>query len=250
MFEIQRLTLALFDAVRGPSTPTYLGRRVTRTRNCAGTTSNRSETSSPMQCRHPPQAQIRLSGSTTSSIRGRCFGREPRLIARGLAILFPVGASPSSSAWMEAMAVSRSSRARSNWSGSVFSDLRPKAACLKAATSFSSRSIRSSYERCARPCSLSRSPWTPRAPGPQSASPSGQQRHREDRRQPTYPETTKSRPDLPSESVVLSHRAAAIRWSPAFSSGRHEPAANRGQRTAPRTGRGSESSGHPVCRAK
>lgn len=43
-----------------------------------------------------------------------------------------------------AIAVSRSSSARSNWSGSVFSDLRPKASCLKAKTSFSSRSIRSS----------------------------------------------------------------------------------------------------------
>ena len=51
-------------------------------------TSSRSDTSSPMQCRQPPQAQIRLSGSITSSIRGRCFGREPRLAARGLAILF------------------------------------------------------------------------------------------------------------------------------------------------------------------
>lgn len=32
-------------------------------------------------------AEICLSGSITSSIRGRCFGREPRLIACGLAIL-------------------------------------------------------------------------------------------------------------------------------------------------------------------
>ena len=102
-----------------------------------------------MQCRQPPQAQIRLSGSMISSTRGRWLGREPRLVARGLVTLFPAGASASSSAWIAAMAVSRSSSARSNWSGSVFSDLRPKAACLKAATSFSSRSIRSSLRQSA-----------------------------------------------------------------------------------------------------
>ena len=45
------------------------------------------------------------------------------------------------------MAVSISSSASSNWSGSLFSDRRPKAACLKAATSFSKRSIRSSLRR-------------------------------------------------------------------------------------------------------
>lgn len=57
-----------------------------------------------------------------------------------------------------AIAVSRSSSARSNWSGSVFSDLRPKAACLKAATSFSSRSIPSSLRAiwASLPASLSR----------------------------------------------------------------------------------------------
>jgi hypothetical protein len=39
------------------------------------------------------------------------------------------------------------SSASSNWSGSIFSDRRPKAACLKAATSFFKRSIRSSLRR-------------------------------------------------------------------------------------------------------
>lgn len=33
--------------------------------------SSRSETSTPMQCRPPPQAQIKLPGSMISSIRGR-----------------------------------------------------------------------------------------------------------------------------------------------------------------------------------
>ncbi len=45
------------------------------TRNWAGTMSSRSETSSPMQCRQPPQVQVRLSGSITSSTRGRCLGK-------------------------------------------------------------------------------------------------------------------------------------------------------------------------------
>lgn len=202
-----------------------------------------------MQCRHPPQAQIRLSGSTTSSIRGRCFGREPRLIARGLAILFPVGASlhlsmdgshgcfQSSSGQIELVGIGLLGFASEGGLLEGCDQL------LKSLYPLVLRAMCSSLLAIAKSLDASRT-------GPQSASPSGQQRHREDRRQPTYPETTKSRPDLPSESVVLSHRAAAIRWSPAFSSGRHEPAANRGQRTAPRTGRGSESSGHPVCRAK
>lgn len=122
----------------------YLDRRVTMTRTCAGITSSRSDRSSPMRCRHPPQGQIKLSGSITSSIRGRWLGSEPRLIALGFDARLPCGASASSSAWTAAMAVSKSSSARSNWSRSVFSDLRPKAACLNAATSLSSRSIRSS----------------------------------------------------------------------------------------------------------
>jgi hypothetical protein len=52
----------------------YLKRRVTMTRNWAGTMSSRSETSSPMQCRQPPQAQVMLSGLMISSMRGRCLG--------------------------------------------------------------------------------------------------------------------------------------------------------------------------------
>lgn len=98
----------------------------------------------PIQCRPPPQLQIRLSGSMISSTRGRWAGRDPRLAACGLACGLPGAQSASSSAWTAAMAVSRSSSARSNCSGSAYSDLRPKAACFKAATSFSNRSIRSS----------------------------------------------------------------------------------------------------------
>ena len=61
-------------------------RRVTRTRNCAETTSIRSTTSSPMMWspwrRH---AQVLASISTTVSIRGRCAGGEPRLLCRFVA---------------------------------------------------------------------------------------------------------------------------------------------------------------------
>jgi hypothetical protein len=122
--------------------------------------SSRSDTSSPMQCRQPPQAQVRLAGSITSSIRAKCFGSAPRLVARCLAGRFAARSSASSSAWIAAIAVSRSSSASSNCSAlssfagkrlpgnrSLFSDRRPKAACLKAATSFSSRSMRSSLRR-------------------------------------------------------------------------------------------------------
>lgn len=42
---------------------------------------SRSETSSTLQCRQPPQAQIRPVGA---SIHGRCLGRDPRLAARGV----------------------------------------------------------------------------------------------------------------------------------------------------------------------
>ena len=54
----------------------YFGRRVTSTRNCAGTTSSRSETSSPIFVISPqPQGHRVLAGSMTRSIRGRCAGR-------------------------------------------------------------------------------------------------------------------------------------------------------------------------------
>jgi hypothetical protein len=61
----------------------YLGRRVTSTRNCAGTMSSRSLLSSPIRCNSPWQhGQVLLSMSTTISIRGRCPGSARRLIWR------------------------------------------------------------------------------------------------------------------------------------------------------------------------
>ena len=98
----------------------YLGRRVTMTRNWAGITSSRSETSSPMQCSSPPQPQTRFWGSIISSIRGRCLGSEPRLALRGLAGRRASRSSASSSAWTTAIAVSRSSSASSTGPGRFF----------------------------------------------------------------------------------------------------------------------------------
>ena len=61
----------------------YLGRRVTTTRNCAGTMSSRSLLSSPIRCSSPwQQGQVLSSMSTTTSIRGRCAGSAPRLTRR------------------------------------------------------------------------------------------------------------------------------------------------------------------------
>src|SRR6266576_1871216 len=61
----------------------YLGLRVTRTRNCAGTMSSRSLLSSPIRCNSPwQQGQILSSMSTTISIRGKCAGNAPRLPRR------------------------------------------------------------------------------------------------------------------------------------------------------------------------
>lgn len=58
----------------------YLGRIVRITRSSAGTISRASLVSSPMRSRESPQQdQTVLSGSITSSKRGRCFGRAPML---------------------------------------------------------------------------------------------------------------------------------------------------------------------------
>ena len=64
----------------------YFGRRITTTRTWAGTTSRRSETSSPMRCKALAQhGQAVLSTSTRVSTRGRWEGRAPQF-ARRLAV--------------------------------------------------------------------------------------------------------------------------------------------------------------------
>ena len=58
----------------------YVPLPMVRDRNFAGTTSSRSERSSPMQTISPhPQGQSVFSGSTTSSMRSRWAGKWPRL---------------------------------------------------------------------------------------------------------------------------------------------------------------------------
>lgn len=59
----------------------YLGRRVTMTRNWAGTMSSRSLTSSPMMWRSATQPQVTSSGTIASSMRSMCFGKTPRFDA-------------------------------------------------------------------------------------------------------------------------------------------------------------------------
>lgn len=128
---------------------------------------------------------------------------------------FAEGLSASSSAWMAAMAVSRSSNARSNCSGSAFSDLRPKAACLKAATSFSSRSIRSSL-RTSRACAAISMAFSAAMSSGRSAA-------------SNMPEVYQTSSRFAERIRRPSHRAASIRWRPAVSPLRNGPDASRGQ---------------------
>ena len=116
----------------------FEGRRVTSTRNWAGITSSRSERSSSMECRAPPQpVQSRLSGSTTTSTRGRCGGSAPRLARRRAArSAFSAGVPASASARSSAISCCASSSASSSWSASSFSERRPNIARWKAATAF------------------------------------------------------------------------------------------------------------------
>jgi len=206
------------------------------TRNWAGTMSNRSETSSPMQCRQPPQAQVRLSGSITSSMRGKCSGTDPRLAARGLAGRLAARASASSSAWIAAMAVSRSSSASSNWSGSLFSDRRPKAACLKAATSFSSRAIRSSLRRLCGSEAISIAFSVAISLSRSVVSGMAAVYH------PPRPTPAKSAAEPNKNRTIPPPPAPLLRWP--------GPAASPARQTGLRTGRGSSSAARPSPQAR
>jgi len=100
------------------------------TRNCAGTMSRRSVTSSPILIMAPqPHGQAKLAGSITRSSRGSSFGIRPRLrLAAGLAIPsggedVPVDRAFASST--SATAASRSSKASCRASASSFSDRLP-----------------------------------------------------------------------------------------------------------------------------
>jgi hypothetical protein len=197
--------------------------------------SSRSDTSSPIECKQLPQAQVRLAGSITSSMRGRCFGSDPRLAARGLVGRFAARSSASSSAWIAAIAVSRSSSASSNWSGSLFSDRRPKAACLKAATSFSRRSIRSSLRRLRASAAIN---IAFSAAISSSKSAVFGMLH-------VYQNVAANA----RGNRHLSHPAAVIPPLQALAPQWREHAANPAHQTALRTARGSTSSDHPSRRA-
>ena len=103
------------------------GRLVTITRNCAGTTSSRSEVSAPISTIAAAQhGQAVPSGTSTTSIRGRWAGSAPRL-ARPFAVrsFRSSGSRFSASASALAIAVSRSARPSSNCSSGSRSDFRP-----------------------------------------------------------------------------------------------------------------------------
>ena len=113
------------------------GRLVTITRNCAGITSSRSEVSSPITVIGARQhGHAVSSGTSVTSIRGRCAGSAPRLARRLAALsLRSSGSCFSASASSLAIACSRASRPSCSCSSGRRSDLAPN--CIRV--SFSSR---------------------------------------------------------------------------------------------------------------
>jgi hypothetical protein len=112
-------------------------------RCCAGMTSSRSDFSSPITCIAPPQqGHDVVSGSMTTSTRGRCAGSDLRLpgsdLGRG------AGACFSAAACLCALAMSRSSSASCSWSGSSRSECRPNCARWNCRMSWRIRSTRRS----------------------------------------------------------------------------------------------------------
>ncbi len=130
----------------------------------------------------------------------------------------------------------QSSSARSNCSGLAFSDLRPKAACLKAATSFSSRSIRSSL-RTSRSCDVISIAFRAAISSGRSTASNILEVYQIGRR-------------LAARICHPSHRDAPIRWLLALVPQRSGLAANRGLQKAPQTAHAPKSSGRPGCLAK
>ena len=106
----------------------YFGRRVTSTRNCAGTMSSRSLLSSPIRCNSPWQQRAGLVVDVDDDLN-------PRQMRRQRAAVGPALASPALSlgratdlalAASLAAACSTSSRPSSIWSSGSVSALRPK----------------------------------------------------------------------------------------------------------------------------
>src|SRR6266540_2320325 len=63
-FSISRSSAGACTTSPAQTWQAYLGRRVTITLNCAGITSSRSETSSPIRCLRPPQHAQVLSATS------------------------------------------------------------------------------------------------------------------------------------------------------------------------------------------
>lgn len=163
-------------------------------------------------------------------------GREHRLAAHALGCGLAGALSAWSSAWVAAIAVSKSSSARSNCSGSAFSDLRPKAACFKAATSFSSRSIRSSL-RTSRSCDAISIAFRDRNITGRSTASNMQKVFQTCHR-------------LAVGIYELSHHDAPTRLLLALLSQRSGTTASRARQTALRTGHVQGPSDRPGCLAK
>jgi len=135
MASVGRAPMIICDGARTLVTPAvqvrqaYFGRTVTMTRDCDGTMSSRSLRSSPILCMTPPpQGQLRLSGSMTSSMRGSAAGRLPmvRFGADLVVVLAPVlAASWSFYTSTSAKAIDRFSNASCRSSSVSFSDRLP-----------------------------------------------------------------------------------------------------------------------------
>ena len=126
----------------------YFGKIVLFTRTKAGTTSRASRVSSPIRCSAPEQqGQTVVSGSITSSHRGRCLGSAPMLRTAGRRGRFSLRSVPPSSLAGGGGGVgptARSSRSSGSWATSMtaaFSERAPKRRSFKVRTIARKRSF-------------------------------------------------------------------------------------------------------------
>ncbi len=184
----------------------YLGRRVTSTRNCAGMTSSRSETSSPIFAISPqPHGQSVLAGSMIRSTRGRWAGSRPRFRFGGAALpCFWPSRTLSAFSWAASRtpcATSTSSSGRLYCSGLSFSDFLSNFSRRSSLTMLSSRrrassdSARAACVSASSACSLAFS----------SARDAKPMRHSK------HPGAGIATPNRPPESLRRSHPASCGR---------------------------------------
>src|SRR4051794_5495590 len=153
----------------------YFGKIVRFTRTKAGTTSRASRVSSPIRWSAPEQqGQTVVSGSITSSQRGRCLGSAPILrIAgrRGRSALRSVPPSSLAGGGGGVGPTARSSRSSGSWATSIsaaFSDRAPKRRSFRVRTiSWSFCPYRAGSRG---PLSLASPLWASRLPPPQRAA--------------------------------------------------------------------------------